>query len=82
MRGKETSKMNAKWISLVMVAVMGMACGGSQKRADSSDDATAGDKAEQAAENAEDSIEQASENAGEAAEDAGDKVKRETKDEE
>lgn len=74
--------MNAKWIGLVMVAMMSTACGGSKKPAESSDRATAGDKAEQAAENAEDSAEKASENAGEAAENAGDKVKKETKDEE
>ena len=74
--------MNAKWISMVLAATMGMACGGSKKPAESSDNATAGEKAEQAAENAEESAEKASENAGEAVENAGDKVKKETKDEE
>jgi hypothetical protein len=66
-----------------------LACGGSNKEAESPDNETAGEKVDEAAadteaaaEKTEDAAEDAAESTGDAAEDAGDKVKEKTKDEE
>lgn len=74
--------MHKKLLSVTLISIFALACGGSNKPAENPDDRTAGEKLDAAAEKTEESAEKASEEAGEKMEEAGDKAKEKTKDEE
>lgn len=69
--------MHKKLLSVTLISLFALACGGSNKPAENPDDRTAGEKLDAAAEK----TEEATEEAGEKMEEAGDKAKEKTKDE-
>lgn len=79
---KDKHHMQYRLPNVILSSILAVACGGSNKPAETPDNQSTGEKVDRAAQDAEDSAEKATERAGENLEEAGDKAKEKTKNEE